>query len=147
MDVSSLVFMERCAPHPPRAPRLPPAVNTDVSNHNYSKKLLDVLQLVADDGQRLHFFENAVRGFLKAGNREQAGILSLNLAESMDRNNGLRDSRSRAVQQTLFRRSIRLFLENPIAVRSLGYRLEQGHEDERQWSSIESLWRGAQQDG
>lgn len=79
---------------------------------------------MVDDSQRLHFFENAVRGLLTVGNREQATILGFSLAESMNRGNRLRDSSCKAVQQTLFRLSTRMFPESPAAAQSLGYELE-----------------------
>lgn len=123
------------------------AVNADTSNYEYSKKLLDLLQVVIDDDRRLTLFQSAARGLLDAGNREQASILAFNLAESMDDREKNIDQRSadfKAVQYKFFRQSIRIFPDNPIAARSLGYRLEQtGEEEEAMQLYRESLARSA----
>ncbi|CAM9109444.1 unnamed protein product, partial [Discosporangium mesarthrocarpum] len=86
-----------------------------------------------DDGQRLGFFEGAARGLL---NREAAGVLAFNLAHSMD-------GGSRSVQEALFTRSLELFPENRVAVRTYGYRLEQS---DREMEALEHYSRFLAQD-
>lgn len=76
------------------------------------------------------FFEHTVApSLLQAGLRETAGLLAVNLAESISRYE--RTAKGTAVQETLLRHSIHIFPESPFALRSLGYRLEQGGEELR----------------
>lgn len=102
------------------------AVNLDPSNIVYSEKLLKLLQRVVDSRELLIQFEDAARALLEAGNREAVGLLGINLAESMERT---RTDVDPAVQEMLLRHSIHAFPEHPIAVVSLGYRLEQRGEE------------------
>lgn len=101
-------------------------VVADVSNHDKNQQLQQLLQLVVKDEERLSLYEDVARRLLEAGYREQAGILGFNLAESMDKN--VRGANA-SVQRGFLRRSIDAFPENPIAIRSLGYRLEQSGEE------------------
>lgn len=102
------------------------AVNADPSNIDYSDKLLKLLQRVVDSRQLLVQFEDAARALLEAGNREAVSILGINLAESMERT---RTDVDHYAQEMLLRHSIHAFPEHPIAVVSLGYRLEQRGEE------------------
>lgn len=102
------------------------AVNLDPSNPDYSDKLLKLLQRVIDSRQLLILFEDAARGLLEAGNRKDVGLLGLNLAESMERT---RIDAAPAVQEMLLRHSIHALPEHPLAVVTLGYRLEQRGEE------------------
>lgn len=77
-------------------------------------------------------FEDVSQALIEAGNRtamrEAAGLLGANLADAMDTYDR-RAAADPAVQEAFFRHSIRTFPENPVAARSLGYKLEQkGHE-------------------
>lgn len=87
-----------------------------------------MLQVVTDDQQRLNLFKDVARGLIKAGSREAAGLLGINLAEAMDSDGRSGDP---VVQETLLRYSIRVFPADPFAVRSLGYRIEQRGEELR----------------
>lgn len=106
------------------------AIKADKTNHGYNQKLLELLKVVTNDHQRLMLFEEtAAPSLLQAGLRETAGLLAANLAESMNRNG--HTAEGPAVQETLLRHSIRIFPECPFALRSLGYRLEQGGKELR----------------
>lgn len=111
-------------------PRLYPAeaVNADPSNRSNNENLLNILQVVTDDQQRLHLFKDVARGLVKAGSQEAAGLLGINLAEAMDSDGRSGDP---VVQEALLRYSIRVFPADSFAVRSLGYRLEQRGEELR----------------
>lgn len=102
------------------------AVNADPSNRSKNKNLLNILQVVTDDQQRLNLFKDVARGLVKAGSQEAAGLLGINLAEAMDSDGRSGDP---VVQEAFLRYSIRVFPANPFAVRSLGYRLEQRGEE------------------
>lgn len=102
------------------------AVNLDPSNLDNEEKLLKLLQRVIDSRQLLIQFEAAARGLLEAGNRKEVGLLGLNLAESMERT---RTDPAPDVQEMLLRHSIHVLPENPLAVVTLGYRLEQRGEE------------------
>lgn len=86
-----------------------------------------LLTLVTDDRQRLALYEDVEEALLEGGSnittREAAGLLAVNLAEFMDRQDGR--ASDPAVQETFFRHSIRTFPESPVAARSLAYKLEQ----------------------
>lgn len=113
------------------------AVNADASNRVNAKRLQNLLQLVTDYHQRLKLFEDAARGLLNAGNREAAGLLGANLAESMDRD-GL--GVDLVVQEAFFNHSIHIFPECSFAARSLGYRLEQRGEEQRAITLYRDRW-------
>lgn len=80
------------------------------------------VQLVTDDHQRFKLFEDAARELIQTGNREAAGLLGTNLAQSMNSNGRPGNS---AVQEAFLRHSIHAFPENPFPARALGYRFEQ----------------------
>lgn len=110
------------------------AVRSDRLNHGHSQKLLDLLQLVTDDYQRLALFENVEGALLHEGGenapmREAAGLLSANLGEAMDRTG--KHTTDPFVQEAFFRHSIRIFPESPVALRSLGYKFEQSGQELR----------------
>lgn len=109
------------------------AVKSDALNHDHSKRLLGLLQLVTDNHQRLMLFEEVERALLDPGShklmREAAGILGGNLAEAMDKRG--RHEADPAVQEAFLRHSIRIFPESSVASRSLGYKLEQSGQEEQ----------------
>lgn len=91
-------------------------------------KLQRLLELVTDDRQRLALFEDVEGALLLGGGhsmrmREAVGLLAANLAQAMDKPG--RHAADRAVQETFFRHSIRIFPESAVAARSLGFKLEQ----------------------
>lgn len=81
---------------------------------------------MTDDRQRLALYEDVEAALLQGGSdramREVAGLLAVHLADRMDKKD--RRTSDPAVQETLFRHSIRTFPESPYAARSLGYKLE-----------------------
>lgn len=83
---------------------------------------------MTDDRQHLALYEDVEAALLEGRSnrtiRKATGLLAVNLAESMDKEDGR--ASDPAMQETLFRHSIRTFPESPVAARSLGYKLEQG---------------------
>lgn len=68
------------------------------------------------------------RDLVGAGLHEQAGVLGFNLAESMDAGGRVGNA---DIQREFLRHSVEVFPENFLAIRSLGYRLEQAGEETR----------------
>lgn len=125
-------------------------------SYDHNQKLLNLLQLIVDDQQRLRFFEDVATKLLDAGHRQQAGVLASNLAESMDRTSSRRGNGGSAditdggvnIQRAFLQHSIRILPEDPIATRSLGYRLEQSGEELKAMEIYrESLTRSTRDSG